>query len=447
MNEILKTVEEFIVKHRICGNVLIGFSGGVDSMCLADIMHRLSASHKINLTAVHLNHNWRGKDSLQDEINCKNFCQELGINFYSETLSDDIPHTETAARDARYKFFEKCAQKFNSKTVLTAHTASDNAETVLYRIFKGTGTIGLEGIKEVRGIYYRPLIGIYREQIEEYCKTNNLTPNIDKSNFDIKYKRNFLRYEILEKAKEINPDAAKAVNSLSTLSKETNSIAEEYLEIIKTQVKNDDIYNTSKFIEYSHPVQNRLIYDIFQEYKLDYDYEKITGVRRFIEENAGSKSGNTLSLSNKLMLFVSTNTIKIIKPEALTDFSIDITHTGNYETPYGTFIITEATSSNEEVKKKDEFYVCAEIADINFTIRTRREGDIIQPLGMKGHQKLKKYLNEKKIPNHEKDKIVLLAQGKEILWAAGIGISEKIKVDKKCTHVLKFIRKEGANGN
>ena len=92
MNEILKTVEEFIVKHRICGNVLIGFSGGVDSMCLADIMHRLSASHKINLTAVHLNHNWRGKDSLQDEINCKNFCQELGINFYSETLSDDIPN-------------------------------------------------------------------------------------------------------------------------------------------------------------------------------------------------------------------------------------------------------------------------------------------------------------------------------------------------------------------
>ena len=191
---IIDAVELFLEKYNLLkpkNNIIVAFSGGYDSMCLLDVMKELAAKYDLNLCAVHLNHGWRGEESDKEEENCKNFCSD--INFYSEKLSPDIPHTETAAREARYEFFEKCAKKFNSKVILTAHNANDNAETVFYRITRGTGITGLEGINETRGIYYRPLLNIYRADIEKYCTDKNLTPNIDSSNFNTEFARNKIR--------------------------------------------------------------------------------------------------------------------------------------------------------------------------------------------------------------------------------------------------------------
>ena len=112
------------------GPILVGFSGGFDSLCLLNILEEL----KINVIALHLNHNWRGNESLKDMEFCKRYCENKGIPFYSETLDEKVPHTETAAREARYDFFERAAKKFNSKIVFTAHNADDNAETVTKRL-------------------------------------------------------------------------------------------------------------------------------------------------------------------------------------------------------------------------------------------------------------------------------------------------------------------------
>ena len=144
----------------------MAFSGGYDSMCLLDILCNLGC----DVVAVHLNHNWRGEESKKDEDNCRLFAKNRGIKFYTEMLPDCVEKTETAARDARYKFFKRCAKMFNSNVVFTAHNFDDNAETVLYRIIKGTGTVGLEGISEHRDIFYRPLLNVSRENIEKICK-------------------------------------------------------------------------------------------------------------------------------------------------------------------------------------------------------------------------------------------------------------------------------------
>ena len=103
-----ESVKTFIEKYNLSGKFLVAFSGGFDSMCLLDVLHKMGC----DVVAIHLNHNWRGEESRQEEENCRNFAHQKGIEFYSETLSDDIAHTENDARDARYKFFEKCAYSF-----------------------------------------------------------------------------------------------------------------------------------------------------------------------------------------------------------------------------------------------------------------------------------------------------------------------------------------------
>ena len=167
--------------------------------------------------------------SLKEAQNCEKFANSRGINYYSETLPDNIQKTETAARKARYDFFRRCAQKFNSKVVFTAHNFDDNAETVLYRIIRGTGTAGLQGISEKREIFYRPLLHTKREDIEKYCIDNGLTPNKDSSNTDTKYKRNFIRYKVIPLLKEINPDVSNALNSLSEIAAEDYNLINSYL--------------------------------------------------------------------------------------------------------------------------------------------------------------------------------------------------------------------------
>ena len=217
----------FLKKYKIENstlNYLVAFSGGFDSMCLLDILKKNTSNRII---AIHLNHNWRGEESDKDEENCRNFCEKIGVEFYSEKLSIDIPHTETAARQARYDFFERCSEKFSSKIIFTAHNKNDNVETVLYRIIKGTGIVGLRGIQPHRDIYYRPLLEIEREEIENYCKNNQLTPNIDSSNTNTKYRRNFIRQDILPKLKFINSNLMDSIDNLSQIAEYLNNLEEK----------------------------------------------------------------------------------------------------------------------------------------------------------------------------------------------------------------------------
>ena len=112
MTNVIESVSSFLDKYNLKNQVLcLGFSGGYDSMCLLHVLHRLGC----DVVAVHLNHNWRGEESRNEEFRCRNFCENLGVKFYSETLSADVPHTETAAREERYKFFKRAMQKFGAK--------------------------------------------------------------------------------------------------------------------------------------------------------------------------------------------------------------------------------------------------------------------------------------------------------------------------------------------
>lgn len=415
---IVEEVRDFIEKNKLSGTFIVAFSGGYDSMCLLDILKKL----KYDIVAVHLNHNWRGKESLADEQNCSEFAKNNNIKYYTETLDDDIEKTETAAREARYEFFERCAKKFNSKVVFTAHNFNDNAETVLYRIIKGTGTIGLQGISENRGIFYRPLLKITREEIENYCKLNNLSPNIDSSNYDTNYKRNFIRHKILPVLKEINPRVIESLNTLSEIAKEDNCLIDKYL--------------PSNILDANSTEQKRIIYKILNNHNLDYDKKKIDYIQNFVEGNKHSKSGKKMSLTNDLWLFANNKKVEVIKNTEKNQDEINITHTGKYYFDGYEFEIEKVENTPSSFPKDKDFKAYIETEDINFTLRHRKDGDKIHPLGSSGTQKLKKYLNEKKIPQHEKDKLILLCDNDNVLWVAGIGLGDDLKVKNNATHML-----------
>ena len=403
----------------------MAFSGGYDSMCLLDILCNLGC----DVVAVHLNHNWRGEESKKDEDNCRLFAKNRGIKFYTEMLPDCVEKTETAARDARYKFFKRCAKMFNSDVVFTAHNFDDNAETVLYRIIKGTGTVGLEGISEHRDVFYRPLLNVSRENIEKYAKDNNLSPNVDSSNFNPKYKRNFIRHKIIPLLKEINPKVCYALNSLSELAREDNEIINKYL--------------TTDFFEASKQEQKRLIYKILVDNNIDYDREKIENLQKFIEKNRNSKSGKKTSIADDLWLYVSDKKVEVVASLKKNEEQVQITHCGKYRFEDYEFSIEACDKKIDNIAfpKDDDFAAYISTDKIDFVLRHRQDGDRITPLGLCGSQKIQKYLNEKKIPAHEKDKLVLLTRDKEVFWVAGVGLSDKIKVTDKPTHVIKLKRK------
>ena len=429
-----KTVELFLEKYNLLdakNNIIVAFSGGYDSMCLLHIMMELKRKYGFNLIAVHLNHNWRGEESDNEEKICELFCKD--IIFHTEKLSVNIAHTETIAREERYKFFEKCAKKFNSKIILTAHNANDNAETIYYRMQKGTGITGLEGIRENRGIYYRPLLTSYRNDIENYCKCNNLKPNNDSSNTDTKYARNKIRHKIFPEIKKVIPNIEECLNNLAISAKEAN-------QIINQHIKPLEEYNTNEFMTLTEAYQNAIIHNFYREQNLDYDKKTILKIANFIKSNCDSKSGKTISLTTNKWLFVNNKKIELVNKIEKTKQEIQITNIGEYKFKKYIFEIKEINDIPKTYPKDKDFTAYIEIEDIDFILRSRKDGDILQPLGAKGTQKLKKYFNERKIPNHEKDDVVLLCNDTEILWVAGYGISDKIKVKTNPTHIIKLRR-------
>ena len=430
MDTLTEKVKYFLNKHNLLANdvpILVGFSGGYDSMCLLDILTNL----QLSVIAVHLNHNWRKEESDKEELNCRKYCETKQIEFYSEKLAPEIPKTETAAREARYEFFESCARKFKAKAVLTAHNANDNAETLIYRIAKGTGIRGLCGIAENRGIYYRPLLKISREEIVEYNNAHALKPNFDSSNKNTKYKRNLIRENIIPELMKINATVIDAINSLSEIAILESNIADEYLELLK------EPFITKNFLSYSKNVQTKLIYKLFTDNQIEYDKSKILRAINFILENSTSKSGKRYSLGEDLWLFTNTESIELIKKTITSNEEIQINKEGDYKI-FGKLFHLEVY--NEKVKafpKDSERIAYVDLSGIKeLTIRHRRNGDIIMPLGCQGTQKLKKYLNGKKIPKHKRDELIFIAHDKEILWAPELGISEKIKVKETPTHKI-----------
>lgn len=218
--------------------VVIGVSGGPDSMCLLHLLHQLCIKHKYDFSIVvaHVNHKIR-KEAEQDEEYVMNFCHKIGIECFSKRIEvEKIAHTnkiglEEAGRQVRYAFFEEVLQNTGAQKIATAHNKNDRVETMLMNIIRGSGTSGLKAIQVKReNKYIRPLIEIERKEIEQYCQKEKLQPRIDQTNEDIQYTRNKIRKCLLPYLEEeFNPNIVETLNRLSVIAEEQEVLLEEQI--------------------------------------------------------------------------------------------------------------------------------------------------------------------------------------------------------------------------
>ena len=278
--KVLNTIKKYeLIENG--NNIVIGVSGGPDSMALLNVLISLKKDKKLNyeIVVAHVNHGIR--DEAEEETKyVENFCKKNEIECFikrekvEELAKKQKIGTEEAGRKLRYNFFEEVAKKVNANKIATAHTANDNAETILMNLIRGTGTSGLKGIEVKReNKYIRPLIECTRKEIEEYCEQNKIEPKQDKSNNENIYTRNKVRNILLPLIEnEFNPNIVKSLNRMSQIVKEENEylnkqvekiykeiVVEEYLGNKLLKGENMIILDLKKFNSEDTVIKNRLV--------------------------------------------------------------------------------------------------------------------------------------------------------------------------------------------
>ena len=238
--------------------IVIGVSGGPDSMTLLNILNNIKEKWNIKLYVAHINHMMR-KEADEETEYVKEFCAKIKVDFFAKRIKVEEEAkrlkigTEEAGRNIRYAFFEEIAKKVGANKIATAHNSNDNAETVLMNLLRGTSVSGLKGIEKVRdGKFIRPIIECNRNEIEAYCRENNLDPKYDKTNYENVYTRNKIRNLLIPYLqKEFNPNIIEGLNRLSSLASEEeqfiNKIVEnEYEKVLISGDSNKDLKNIEK---------------------------------------------------------------------------------------------------------------------------------------------------------------------------------------------------------
>lgn len=257
-------------------SLVIGVSGGPDSMCLLNILIK-QAKIPCTIHVAHINHQIR-KEAEEEEEYVKQYCKKNNINFYVKRI-DIIKYantnkigTEEAGRKIRYQFFEEIRKQTKSNKIVTAHNQNDNVETILMKLIRGSGLTGLRGIEVIReNKYIRPLIECERKEIEDYCKQNNLQPKIDKTNQENQYTRNKIRNCFIPYIQqEINPNLVQTIQRLSNIVKQEDDyikkqMQQKYNQIIVKQEKKQIILDLKTFNQLETVIKSRMILYIIND--------------------------------------------------------------------------------------------------------------------------------------------------------------------------------------
>ena len=300
--EVLKTIETYNL-IEMNDKIVIGVSGGPDSICLLHVLYGLKEKLGIEIVVAHVNHMLRDVADLETEY-VQSFCKKLGIECYVkkadilEISKTQKKGTEEVGRQVRYDFFDEVAKKTNSNKIATAHNSNDRAETVILNILRGSGLSGLKGIEPIRdNKYIRPLINTDRQDIENYCNDNKLEPKYDKTNNENIYTRNKVRNTVIPYIKkEFNPNIIKTINRLSSLATEENeylqAITKQEFENLLIEKTENIILDLHKFNSLNLVIKRRLIlYTINDVFHTTNGIEKVNidDIIKLCKNNIGNK--------------------------------------------------------------------------------------------------------------------------------------------------------------
>lgn len=454
-----KKVEKFIDKWNMLSEndvVIVGVSGGADSVALLLVLDELREKRNISMHVVHINHGIRGEAADQDERYVQKLCEERNISF--ECVRVDVPayvkeqklSEEEAGRELRRKAFQNAMKSHNGTKIALAHHQEDNAETFFLNLARGSKLKGLGGIYPVKGEYIRPLLCVERKEIEEFLEERNIKYCMDATNLEDTYMRNRIRNHVIPYFRDnINGKTIEHMNAameyLRGVQQYLEKQQEQAYEEIVLKEKNAIILREGPFRDTAEIIREMVIRKALIEVagrEKDLEESHVQAVASLMQKQTGRKLDLPYGMTAKRCY----EGISISKKEkaAETESGITVTledgscweYRGRrfscriFEKPEGELFVTKKTFTK---------WFDYGIMEKNVSIRTRQPGDRIV-IDENGHsKKLKSFYVDEKIPSEERDHIPVLAINNEILWIVGHRQSKKYQVTEKTQTIVEIV--------
>lgn len=425
--------------------VIVGFSGGGDSVSLLYLLRRLGYA----CIAAHCNFHLRGEESDRDEAFCRQFAEERQIAWEQidfDTTAYSAEHRlsiEMAARELRYRWFEELRRKYDAQAIAVAHHQDDSNETMLLNLIRGTGIRGLCGIRPQNGFVVRPLLCIGRKEVDLYLQEQNLPFVTDSTNLSDEYTRNFIRLRLLPLMEQLNPSVGTA---LARTADHLADVENMYLQAIETAArtgvqKTDDEIRISipNLLQQSAP--KSILYELLKPY--GFTRQLSEDIFRALQGESGKifdapDTGFKL-LKDRDFLIIHKPTKPIREVYKITE-----DNTENRLLPVE-ITVRKATVDPSFEMDKSAFTATLDYDRVKFPLILRRwqAGDWFIPFGMKGRKKLSDYFSDHKFSLTAKERAWILCSGDDIIWIAGERIDNRFRItpDTKYAFVINFSEK------
>lgn len=435
--------------------IVLGLSGGPDSVCLLHILYRLKEKMNIEVYAAHLNHQIRGLEAQKDALYISQICEDLGITSFVKAIN--VPEyckeqgvsLEEGARTLRYEMFEEIKQKTKSNKIAIGHNRNDQAETVLMRIMRGTGLQGLRGIEYIRdNKIIRPILDIERSEIEAYCEKYELNPRIDKTNLESIYTRNKIRLELIPYMKDnFNPNVIESIvrmtNSLKSDSDYIDVEAERSFKEVSTLKEDSVEISLPKYSNLHNAIKVRILRSAIKHIIGDTNFVDQKHIEDIIELECESKLNKMLNLPRGIFAYRRKNIIILTTKEIVSeeiDFCYNIPSNGFIKIKELNLVLETQKMSIDRYKsiKLDKTSKGFDFDKIKggIVVRSRKQGDKIKLAG--GSKKVKDLFIDLKIPREDRCKVPVITDDEGILCVGDYKTSENYKIDSETKEVLKI---------
>lgn len=436
LDRVRQFIEEKNLFSTTTDQLLVAVSGGIDSVALADVLHRLEVPFAI----AHCHFGLRGEEADADEQFVRKLAKKYDVPYFAEFFqtkefaAQEGISTQMAARALRYEWFERIRQTQQLSYIATAHHQRDAAETMLLNLTHGTGLAGMHGIQAKNGYVVRPFLSIGKEELFEYVMENRLVWREDASNDSTTYQRNRLRHDVLPVLREINPNLDQTLEYTAERVGGAEEIVRRYVADTAAQAQKEEdqvVYFNIATLQATAAI-TLVLHELLRPFNFSFPVTK--------EIVAAFKATAGRRFESPTHTLVKDRDQLVITRKNLTSF-------GTYQLQAGqTKLVAEGlhltanlqdAEGFEVLRKKNEAALDADRLQFPLTVRRWQEGDWFIPIGMKGKKKISDFLIDQKVPLNLKDDVrVLVTADQRIAWVIGFRPDERYKVTEETQRVL-----------
>ncbi|HXX80810.1 MAG TPA: tRNA lysidine(34) synthetase TilS, partial [Thermodesulfovibrionales bacterium] len=442
-NTFLEKVKATIAKHSMLSageTVLVGLSGGPDSVCLLSVLNALKDELNLKLHAIYVDHGLRPDETPHEIEFCRKLCEEMSIPFVTRAIDvksyakEQGMNMQEAARELRYRIFDEMFHEIKADRIALGHTADDQMETFFLRFLRGSGPGGLAGIPPVRAKIIRPLIEVERQDIEEFLKVQGISYVVDSSNLKEDYFRNRLRLTLLQEFKRLNPRIAQTVSRTMDILREE----ERYFEIAVTRALMKLISRKTDFrIElFLAPMESmdrvilrRVLRRAIEQTKglRGMGFQHIEDVMELVRKG---KPGDRLFLPKGLRVVKNYATLIMTSeiPQRIEALTLNVPGQAVMENIKAVLNASLEERVDGYGDGKNVVVFDTDKTGTTLMVRPREKGDFFYPMGFGQRKKLQDFFVDMKVPRDERDAIPLVLSGNDIVWIAGFRADERFKV-------------------